>query len=70
MSDPIAKRLVKLESNVAHLEHLCEQLNQVVVAQGKQLARLQAQQEQAGKTLATIELERIKANNPKPPHYQ
>ena len=70
MSDPIAKRLVKLESNVAHLEHLCEQLNQVVVAQGKQLARLRAQQEQAGRTLATIEIERVKATNPKPPHYQ
>ena len=70
MSDPIARRLVQLESNVAHLEHLCEQLNQVVVAQGKQLARLQSHQEQAGKTLAAIELERVKATNPKPPHYQ
>ena len=70
MSDPIAQRLVKLESNLAHLEHLCEQLNQVVVAQGKQLARLQGQQQQLDTTVATIELERVKANNPKPPHYQ
>ena len=70
MSDPIVKRLVNLESNLAHLEQLCEQLNQVVVTQGKQLARLRAQQDQAGQTLATIELERVKATNPKPPHYQ
>lgn len=70
MSEPLAKRLVELESNVAHLEHLCEQLNEVVVSQGKQIARLKAQQEQAGRTLATIELERVKATNPKPPHYQ
>ena len=70
MSDPFAQRLVKLESNLAHLEHLCEQLNQVVVAQGKQLARLQGQQQQLDTTVATIELERVKANNPKPPHYQ
>ena len=70
MPESIDERLVKLESNVAHLERLCEQLNGVVVEQGKLLARLQAQQKQVAATLESQELERISANNARPPHYQ
>lgn len=70
MPESIAERMVRLESNFAHLERLYEQLNEVVVEQGKWVSRLQAQQQQVIATLETAELERIKALNPKPPHYQ
>ncbi len=70
MSESHEDRLVRIESNVAHLEHLVEQLNQVVVDQAKQLARLQGQQQSLAQTVETQELERIKETNAKPPHYQ
>jgi uncharacterized coiled-coil protein SlyX len=70
MPETDADRLEKIESNMAHLEHLVEQLNQVVVEQGRALSRLQAQQQQLASTVETQELERIKATNVKPPHYQ
>jgi uncharacterized coiled-coil protein SlyX len=55
---------------MAHLEHLVEQLNQVVVEQGRAIIRLQAQQQQLASTVESQELERIKSTNVKPPHYQ
>jgi len=70
MSDPNAERLEKIETHVAHLEHLVEQLNGVVVEQSRLLSRLQAQQQQLASTVETQELERIKNTNTKPPHYQ
>lgn len=70
MSESLEERLTRLEYNVTHLEHLVEQLNQVVIEQGKQLSRLQAQQQALSQTIETQELERIKATNSKPPHYQ
>lgn len=70
MSLIIERRLEKLESAHAHLERQYEELNQVVIAQGRLLAKLKAQQDVASHTLESIELERVKANNPKPPHYQ
>jgi uncharacterized coiled-coil protein SlyX len=59
-----------LESHLAHLEHQYDQLNQVVLEQGRQLTRLQALQQQVSQTMEAIELERIKGTNAKPPHYQ
>jgi uncharacterized coiled-coil protein SlyX len=70
MDTTLAERLEKAEAAVAHLERLCEQLNQVVVEQGRTLTRLLAQQKQVSSTITTMELERIHATNPKPPHYQ
>lgn len=70
MDDELLQRLEKLESNLAHLEHQYDQLNQVVTEQGKQLARLTAQQLKVSQAVETMELERIKATNAKPPHYQ
>jgi len=70
MDKDIAARLEKLESHLAHLEHQHEQLNQVVVEQARQLAKMQAQQQKVSQTVESIELERIKSTNPKPPHYQ
>lgn len=70
MDNETAARLEKLESHLAHLEHLVDQLNQVVTDQSRQFARLQTQQQRLSATLETIELERVKATNSKPPHYQ
>jgi uncharacterized coiled-coil protein SlyX len=64
------ERLEKIEQDLAHLEHLFDQLNEVVVEQAKTLHRLQGNQQRIASTLETMELERIKSTNPKPPHYQ
>ena len=64
------QRLEKLETSVAFLERQYEELNIVVVAQGKALARIQAELARATDALQTAEIERIRSNNPKPPHYQ
>jgi SlyX protein len=62
--------LEKLESHIAHLEHQVEQLNSVVVEQGKWLARLKKEVQRQSNAMQTLELERMKGNNQKPPHYQ
>jgi uncharacterized coiled-coil protein SlyX len=64
------QRLERIESHLAHLERQYEELNQVVIEQGKLLARLQRDSAKVSDAVQTIELERIRANNPKPPHYQ
>jgi SlyX protein len=70
MNEEHAGRFERLESNLAHLEHLVEQLNGVVIDQGRQLELLRKVVQRQTSTLEGIELERIKATNPKPPHYQ
>jgi uncharacterized coiled-coil protein SlyX len=69
MPDEMSRRMEKLESHVAHLEHQVEQLNDVVTAQDKLLERLKKEVQRQSSAMETIELERIKANNPKPPHH-
>ncbi|MEK7781135.1 MAG: SlyX family protein [Verrucomicrobiota bacterium] len=69
MSDEITQRFEKLESNIAHLEHQVEQLNEVLVDQSKLVERLKKEVQRQSATMETMELERIKANNPKPPHH-
>jgi uncharacterized coiled-coil protein SlyX len=63
-------RLEKLESHVAFLERQYDDLNKVVIEQGRILARLQAELSRASDALQAAEIELIRANNPKPPHYQ
>ncbi|MSU62054.1 MAG: SlyX family protein [Pedosphaera sp.] len=70
MEIALSDRLQKLESSLAHIEHLYEELNKVVTEQSRVLSRLQAQNRQMSEAVETIELERIRATNPKPPHYQ
>jgi uncharacterized coiled-coil protein SlyX len=70
MDHTTGTRLEKLEFNLAHLEHQFEQLNHVVIEQAALLKRLQTQQRKLGQTIETIELERVKATDSKPPHYQ
>jgi uncharacterized coiled-coil protein SlyX len=69
MSEDVSERLKEVEANVAHLEHQVEQLNQVLIGQGKLVEQLKKQVQRQSGVLETQELERIKANNPRPPHY-
>lgn len=62
------ERIEGLEASITHLEHQYDQLNQVVVEQGKEIARLLQQLQKTSSTLESIEMERIKSNNQKPPH--
>ena len=70
MKDETSQRLERLEANVAHLEHQVEQLNGVIIEQGKLVERLKREVQKQSTQLQTQELERIKANITKPPHYQ
>ena len=70
MSDDNTQRIEKLESHVAHLEHQVEQLNDVVVEQGKLLDKLRKEVQRLSGSLQTLELERVRSNVQKPPHYQ
>ncbi len=67
--DALEDRFRRIESHAASLEHMVDQLNQVIVEQDKALRRLTAKNESLSQTVETIELERIKGNNAKPPHY-
>jgi SlyX protein len=69
MADEMSQRIEKLESHVAHLEHQVEQLNEVVTGQGKLVEFLKKQAQRQSGVLETLELDRIKANNPRPPHH-
>ncbi len=69
MSDSHDQKLEKLETQIAFLEHTVEQVNAVVVEQGKQMARLQAQVRKLTDSIEAQESERIRATNSKPPHY-
>ena len=69
MNDETSQRIEKLEASVAHLEHQVEQLNEVIIEQGKLLERLKKEVQRQSTAMQTLELERIKANNPKPPHH-
>ena len=66
----LAARLERIESHLAHLERQYEELNQVVIEQARLLARLQKESAKVSETIGTVEIERIRATNPKPPHYQ
>ena len=70
MNDEWLTRVEKLEAHVAHLEHHVEQLNEVIVDHGKVIERLRKEIQRQSGTLEAMELDRIKANNAKPPHYQ
>ncbi len=70
MPEETSQRMDRLESHLAHLEHQVEQLNGVVIEQGKLLDRLKKQVQRQSTAMQTLELERIKSNAQKPPHYQ
>ena len=70
MNDDTSARLEKMESNLAHLEHQVEQLNGVIIAQGKLLERMKKEVSRQSSAMESMELERIKSNVTQPPHYQ
>jgi uncharacterized coiled-coil protein SlyX len=70
VNDTGAERLQKIESQIAFLERQYDELNHVVIEQSRQLARIQAELGRATQALSGQELERIRANNQKPPHYE
>jgi SlyX protein len=70
MADDNSRRIERLESNLAHLEHQVEQLNGVIIEQGRLLERMKKEVQRQSTAMQTMELERIKGNVQKPPHYQ
>ena len=70
MPDENSQRMEKLESHVAHLEHQVEQLNEVIIEQGKLLEKLKKEIQRQSSSLQALELERVRSNVQKPPHYQ
>lgn len=69
MNEETSERFAQLESHLAHLEHQVEELNEVLIAQGKTVERLRKQVQWHARTLESSEIEQAKANNPKPPHH-
>jgi SlyX protein len=69
MSEDTSARFAKLESHLAHLEHQVEELNGVVIEQGKVIDRLRKQVQLQARAMETSVLEQAKANNPTPPHH-
>ena len=69
MNDEIFERLQRLETHVAQLEHQADQLNGVIIHQGKTIDLLKKEVQRQSALLQGVELDRIKSNNPKPPHY-
>ena len=62
------QRIERLEAHFAHLERHIDQLNEVLIEQGKTVEQLKKQLQRQATALDSIELERIKSTNPKPPH--
>ncbi len=70
MKNELAQRLERIEAHLAHVERQHDQLNEVIIEQGKLLKKLQTKVGRISDSLETEELDRIKSTNPKPPHYQ
>lgn len=70
MAELPAEQWARIESHVAHVERLCDELNAVVTTQARELDRLKRQVARLTESLEGMESERIKATNAKPPHYQ
>jgi len=70
MDESLQARLLRLESAIAHLEHHHEQLNAVVVGQARVIEQLRREIARASQSMERQELERISAQQQKPPHYQ
>lgn len=67
--ESLNSRLERAEAALAHLERNFDELNSVVIAQGRTITRLQKQLETLGETLRGQDVDRIAPHNQKPPHY-
>ena len=70
MTSEEEERFVKIESSLAHLEKMAETLNETVIEQDKTIRRLSQQVEQLANRLASDDMNAIKENITKPPHYE
>lgn len=66
---PDSNRITQLEASVAHLERLYDELNTVVVEQGRRLTRLEKRLDQVAQLFEGGELDRLRQVQEKPPHY-
>ena len=67
--DATSERIANLEAALTHLERQYDQLNEIVIRQDKQLARLMTITDRVDSTLHTMEMEGVRSNNPRPLHY-
>ena len=70
MTSEEEERFVKIESSLAHVEKMAETLNETVIEQDKTIRRLSQQVEQLTNRLASDDMNAIKENITKPPHYE
>ena len=64
------ERLVNIESGLTHLEQLVASLNETIIEHDKTIQQLQTQVNRAATGMETKEMDSIKGNVTKPPHYQ
>jgi len=64
------KRLVNIESHMTHLEQLVASLNQTIIEHDKMIQQLQTQVNRVATGFEAKEMDSIKSNVTKPPHYQ
>lgn len=64
------KRLVNIESGLTHLEQLVASLNETIIEHDKTIQQLKTQVNRVAAGLETKEIDSIKGNITKPPHYQ
>ena len=70
MSPAEEGRFIKIESSLAHMEQLTETLNETIIEQDKTIRRLSQRVEQLTNRLASDDINAIKENITKPPHYE
>lgn len=68
MNDSVEDRLHAIERHLSHVERQNEELNAVVIEQGRTLAKLQTALRRLSETIETAELDRLHADHRKPPH--
>jgi uncharacterized coiled-coil protein SlyX len=64
------ERLMNIESGLTHLEQLVASLNETIIEHDKTIQQLKTQVNRVAAGLETKEIDSIKSNITKPPHYQ
>ena len=64
------ERLMNIESGLTHLEQLVASLNETIIEHDKTIQQLKTQVNRVAAGLETKEIDSIKGNITKPPHYQ
>ena len=70
MTSEEEERFVKIESSLAHVEKMTETLNETIIEQDKTIRRLSQLVEQLTDRLVSDDMNAIKENITKPPHYE